>query len=83
MIIGEGSNGIGLSSHSRKTDEKRSFSNLARVEGATYLLLVTVAVFLLLISGTSGYRRRHAEYERKVFRELGDAAEVNEIPDSP
>ncbi len=48
------------------------------------ILLVAVAVCLLLVSGTDGYRRRHAGYERKVFRELGDAAEdgVNEIADN-
>ncbi len=48
------------------------------------MLLVSVAVCLLLASGTDGYRRRHAGYERKVFRELGDAAEdgVNEIADN-
>ncbi len=48
------------------------------------MLLVAVAVCLLLASGTDGYRRRHSGYERKVFRELGDAAEdgFNEIADS-
>ncbi len=48
------------------------------------MLLVAVAVCLLLVSRTDGYRRRHAGYERKVFRELGDAAEdgVNELADS-
>ncbi len=39
------------------------------------LLLVAVAVCLMLASGTEGYRRRHAGYERKVFRELGEATE--------
>ncbi len=48
------------------------------------VLLLAVAVCLLLASGTDGYRRRHAGYERKVFRELGDAAEdgFNEIADN-
>ncbi len=48
------------------------------------VLLVAVAVCLLLVSGTDGYRRTHAGYERKVFRELGDAAEdgFNDIADS-
>ncbi len=48
------------------------------------VLLVAVAVCLLLVSRTDGYRRRHAGYERKVFRELGDAAEdgFNEVADS-
>ncbi len=48
------------------------------------VLLVAVAVYLLLASGTDGFRRRHAGYERKVFRELGDAAGdgFNEIADS-
>ncbi len=48
------------------------------------MLLVAVAVCLLLVSGTDGYRRRHAGYERKVFRELGDAAGdgFNEVADN-
>ncbi len=48
------------------------------------MLLVAVAVCLLLASGTDGYRRRHAGYERKVFRELGDATGdgFNEVVDS-
>ncbi len=48
------------------------------------MLLASVAVCLLLVSGTDGYRRRHVAYERKVFRELGDAAAdgVNELADS-
>ncbi len=48
------------------------------------VVLVAIAVCLLLASGTDGYRRRHAAYERKVFHDLGDAAEdgVNELADS-
>ncbi len=39
------------------------------------LLLVAVAVCLMLASGTEGYRRRHAGLQRRVFSEMGDAAE--------
>ncbi len=39
------------------------------------LLFVAVAICLMLASGTEGYRRKHAGYERKVFREMGAAAE--------
>ncbi len=39
------------------------------------LLFVAVAVCLMLASGTEGYRRRHAGLEKRVFREIGDAAE--------
>ncbi len=39
------------------------------------LLFVAVAICLMLASGTEGYRRRHAGLEKRVFRELGQAAE--------
>ncbi len=39
------------------------------------LLFLVVAVCLMLAAGTEGYRRRHAGLEKRVFRELGDAAE--------
>ncbi len=39
------------------------------------LFLVAVAVCLMLASETEGFRRRHAGLQRKVFSEMGDAAE--------
>ncbi len=48
------------------------------------LLFVAVAICLMLASGTEGYRRRHAGLEKRVFRELGQAAEdgLEELADS-
>ncbi len=39
------------------------------------LLFVAVAVCLMLASGTEGFRRRHAGLQKRVFKEMGDAAE--------
>ncbi len=39
------------------------------------LLLVAVAVCLMLASETEGFRRRHAGLQKRVFREMGQAAE--------
>ncbi len=48
------------------------------------LLFVAVAICLMLASGTEGYRRKHAGLEKRVFRELGQAAEdgLEELADS-
>ncbi len=40
------------------------------------LIILTIAICVLLVSGIDGYRRRSEEYERKLFDGLGGAAKA-------
>ncbi len=40
------------------------------------LIIVTIAICVLLVSGIDGYRRRSDHYERKFFDGLGGAAKA-------
>ncbi len=49
------------------------------------VLLVAIAVCLLLVSGTEGFRRKHeSSYEKRIVQEVGEgvAEELEDLMDS-